>query len=131
MRVKNSNAIKGLLHPLPSRVPKPTKNPPTTKPSGDTIGTSGEYPMRWSFVSVGLANARYSLVVMANAAIKHSFHRFLDCVNVALGATTNDDAKPEAPRISPLKSNSVPADKPIRHPPRRPVAGVKELSDMN
>ena len=74
---------------------------------------------------------RYSLVVIANAAMKHSFHRFLDCVSVAFGATRNDDAKPEAPRISPLKSNSVPADKPIRDPPRKPVAGVKELSDMN
>ena len=36
-----------VVHPLPSLVPKPTKNPPTMNPSGETIGmVASPYPRR-------------------------------------------------------------------------------------
>lgn len=43
---------------------------------------------------------------------------------------TKEDIKPDAPRMSPLNSNRVAADSPMREPPRSPGRGVNELSDM-
>lgn len=38
---------------------------------------------------------------------------------------TNEEASPEAPRMSPLERRSTAAERPMMSPPTRPAAGVK------
>lgn len=59
--------------------------------------------------------------------MKLSFHCWLDSVRVLRGVRRKDDAMPEAPRMSPEKRRRVAADRPMRLPPNRPVAGEKAL----
>ena len=115
-----------VVHPLPSLVPKPTKNPPTMNPSGETIGiVASPYPRRASVSASGSISVTYTLAVNANAAKKLSFHCCAGSVNVLTGATMNELIRPEAPRISPLKRSRVAADRPISEPPINPEMGVK------
>ena len=81
-------------------------------PNGESTKESGHIVM-------------YILHVKKNTPTKTSFHWFLDCKSVSFGVTTNDEAIPEAPSMSPLPMRRAAADKPIRHPPIKPVTGVK------
>ena len=51
-------------------------------------------------------------------------------MSVARVDRTNEDASPDAPRISPLKRRRVAAERPMSDPPRRPLPGVNELRDI-
>ena len=137
-------------------VPNPTKKPPTINPMlcidhqarreknimyinmkrrsiplkthGETRGTPEEYPCIFSsFNASGSISTR---VVRQNAARKASFQCWDGSVKVFLGATTNEDINPDAPRMSPLNRRRVAADNPMSDPPIRPVTGVKKLIDM-
>jgi hypothetical protein len=47
------------------------------------------------------------------------------------GDTVTDETIPLAPRMSPVRRRRVPAERPMRPPPRRPEIGVNvDASDM-
>jgi hypothetical protein len=89
----------------------------------DTKGMP-ELPSRSSFKASGQI-VTYILLVKKNMPTKNSFHICDGSSSVFLGATTNEEAIPDAPRMSPLKRRSAAAERPMRQPPTRPVMGVK------
>ena len=65
------------------------------------------------------------LVVKKNIPTKNNFHCCVGSISVLRGATTNEEANPLAPRMSPLNNRRMAAERPIRQPPTIPVMGVK------
>jgi hypothetical protein len=62
---------------------------------------------------------------------KTSFQYWEGSVRAFLGDTMVEETIPEAPRTSPFRRSRVPAEMPMRPPPRRPEIGVNvDASDM-
>ena len=97
-----------MVQPFPSLVPNPTRKPPSRYPADDTTGTAGSVHVRASSSAVG-SMRRYIRVAPKRARTNQSFHCCSGPVSVALGETTNEDMRPDAPRTSPLKSSRVAA----------------------
>lgn len=91
-----------MVQPFPSLVPNPTRKPPSRYPVDDTTGTSASVTVRESSSAVG-SMSRYIRVAPKRARTNQSFHRCSGPVSVALGETTKEDMRPDAPRTSPLK----------------------------
>lgn len=93
--------------------------------------TMGNPPSISSFNASESTILKYKRVVKQNEARKASFHCWDGSDRVLMGAITNEDIKPDAPSISPLKRSRVAADSPMREPPISPSMGLIELSDMS
>ena len=101
-----------LVHPLPKRVPKPTKKPPMRKAA--QLRLASPFSLSW------YSCTRKRREVKKKAAIRTSFQCWCGTFRADLGHRPIELIIPEAPRISPEKSSKMAADKPIKAPPSNP-----------
>ena len=110
------------MHPFPSLVPNPTKNPPSKYPYVDTIVIPGSVPVRSSSVKK-VASMVFETIIKTDR--NSSFHDTDGSVNDFRGDKIVEETMPLAPKISPAESKRKAAAAPMREPPAKPNPGVK------
>lgn len=101
-----------VVHPLPSRVPKPTRPPARTYPIVEGTGMLVSFPKRSSSAKYVL-NTRFEnrRKLDRNA----NFHAMQGSLIAFTGSRTVVETIPLAPSISPLKSSKMAAEPPAFH----------------